>query len=124
MPALLAEMKDGGRCFHCGETFTRPQERWAREHFGDDQFDLPICQMRLPGEHFLLTALRKAQRELRTYRAEDSDMMRAIYAMRADHAQALRREEERGYEKGVSDARAEGPAPPPDVSDEVPGSTS
>jgi hypothetical protein len=27
--------------------------------------------------------------------------------MRADHAQALRREEERGYEKGLADARTE-----------------
>ena len=94
------------RCFHCGETFTKAQERWAREHFGDDQDDLPVCQMRLPGEHHLLTALRKAHRELKRYRSEDSDLMRAIYAMKADHAAALRREEERGYEKGLADGRA------------------
>lgn len=95
------------RCFHCGETFTKAQERWAREHFGDDEGERPVCQMRLPGEHHLLTALRKAQRELRRYRSEDTDLMRAIYAMRSDHAAALRSEEERGYSKGVADMTAE-----------------
>lgn len=94
------------RCFHCDATFTKAQERWAREHFGDDMGDLPVCKMRLPGEHELLSALRKAQRELRRFYAEDTDLIRAIYAMRADHADALRREEERGYEKGLADGRA------------------
>lgn len=103
----MSDRKIHWRCFHCGDTFTKAQERWAREHFGCDQGDLPVCQMRLPGEHHLLTALRKAQDELTRYRAEDHDLMRAIYAMQADHAQALRNEEERGYAKGVSDARAE-----------------
>lgn len=93
------------RCFHCGDTFTKAQERWAWEHFGCDEGE-PVCQMRLPGEHHLLTALRKAQDELARYRAEDGDLMRAIYAMSADHAAALRREEERGYEKGLRDGRA------------------
>lgn len=93
------------RCFHCGDTFTKAQERWARDHFGRDEGELPVCQLRLPGEHHLLTALRKAQDELARYRAEDGDLMRAIYAMRADHTEALRREEERGYAKGLADAR-------------------
>lgn len=94
------------RCFHCAATFTKAQERWAREHFGDDQEELPACQMRLPGEHHLLTILRKARRELKRYQAEDNDLMRAVYAMSADHAAALRREEERGYERGLADGRA------------------
>jgi len=102
----VSDRKIHWRCFHCGDTFTKAQESWAREHFGDDLGDLPVCQMRLPGEHFLLTALRKAQRELRRFYAEDTDLIRAIYAMRADHASALRREEERGYEKGLADGRA------------------
>jgi hypothetical protein len=92
------------RCFHCGETFTKAQVRWAREHFGADEQETPVCLMRIPGEGSLLTALRNAQDELERRRAEDSDLMRAIYAMEADHAQALRREEERGYEKGLRDA--------------------
>lgn len=95
------------RCFHCDATFTREQERWARQHFGDDQDALPVCQMRIPGEHHLLTLLRKQERELNAYRSEDTDLYRSLYAMQADRAQALRREEERGYEKGLRDARAE-----------------
>lgn len=95
------------RCFHCGDTFTKAQERWARMHFGRDEGELPVCQMRLPGEQHLLTALRKAQDELASYRAEDTDLMRAIDAQSADHATALRREEERGYAKGLADGRKE-----------------
>lgn len=95
------------RCFHCGDTFTLKQERWAREHFGSDQGELPVCQMRLPGEAHLLIALRRAQDELARYRDEDTDLMRAIYSMQAEHSQALNREEEAGYAKGLRDARLE-----------------
>jgi hypothetical protein len=95
------------RCFHCDATFTKAQQRWALQHFGADQGALPACQMRIPGEHHLLTILRKMEGELATYRAEDTDLWRALYAQAADHAQALRREEERGYEKGLVDARTE-----------------
>ena len=95
------------RCFHCDAAFTKAQARWARQHFGGDDGELPVCQMRVPGEHHLLAALRNAQDELSRYRAEDSDLMRAIYEMSADHAEAVRRAEERGYEKGVADARRE-----------------
>lgn len=95
------------RCFHCGETFTRGQERWAREHFGRDEGETPICLIRSAGESALLTALRNAQDELTRYRAEDSDLMRALWSMQADHAVALRREEERGYANGLRDARKE-----------------
>lgn len=93
------------RCFHCGETFTREQEKWARQHFGRNDGALPVCQMRVPGEHHLLTALRRAEEELARHRAEDTDLIRAMYEMSADHAQALRRVEERGYNKGVSEGR-------------------
>lgn len=95
------------RCFHCDATFTRAQERHARDHFGADESALPVCQLRLPGEHHLLNILRKQEDELRAFYAEDTELWRAIHSMAADHAQALRREEERGYAKGVSDARAE-----------------
>jgi hypothetical protein len=102
------------RCFHCGEGFTKKQERWARQHFGAEQDALPVCQMRVPGEHHILTLLRKAEDELAAHRAEDTDLWRALYSQAADHAAALRREEERGYEKGLADGRAlSHPAPPP-----------
>ena len=105
----MTDRKIHWRCFHCGDAFTKAQEHWAREHFGADQDALPVCQMRVPGEHHLLTILRKLEAELRRYREEDTDLWRSLYAMSADHAQALRREEERGYEKGLRDARKTSP---------------
>ena len=95
------------RCFHCGDTFTRAQKRWAREHFGRDSMAEPVCLIRSAGESALLTALRNAEDELAQRRAEDSDVLRAMWAMSADHAEALKREEERGYARGVADARKE-----------------
>lgn len=95
------------RCFHCGEAFTKAQERWAREHFGASQDSQPVCLIRSAGEGALIALVRKQEDALAAYRAEDSDMMRAVYSMQADHAQALRREEERRYAKGVADARRE-----------------
>ena len=97
------------RCFHCGEGFTKAQERWAREHFGRDEDKEPVCLIRTAGESSLLTALRNAQDELDLSRAntDDSDVVRAMVAMQADHSQALIREEERGYAKGLADGRAE-----------------
>ena len=95
------------RCFHCGDTFTRAEERWARKHFGGDESAEPVCLIRSAGEAALLTALRNAEDALARYRAEDTDLMRGMWAMQADHATALRREEERGYEKGMRDALIE-----------------
>jgi hypothetical protein len=99
------------RCFHCGEGFTRAQERWAREHFGRDEGAEPVCLIRSAGESALLSALREAEDELASYRAEDSAVMRAMWAMQSDHRQALIREEEKGYERGLRDARALTPSP-------------
>ena len=50
------------RCFHCGEIFSKSQQRWAREHFGATELKTPVCLMRVPGEGSLLTALRNAQK--------------------------------------------------------------
>jgi len=40
---------------------------------------------------------------LARYRAEDSDADRAMYRMQAEHTVALRREEEKGYLRGLVD---------------------
>lgn len=95
------------RCFHCGEAFTKAQQRHARDHFGLDCSATPVCLMREPGEYHVLRALRDAQAELEAYRAEDTELHRALHSMAADHATALRREEERGYEKGLRDGMQE-----------------
>lgn len=93
------------RCFHCGDVFTKTQERWAREHFGEDCSATPVCLIRTAGERALLSALRKAERELASYRSEDGAIIRAMHAMSSDHSRALIREEEKGYERGMKDMR-------------------
>ena len=95
------------RCFHCGDTFTKAQVKHARDHFGTDESQTPVCLIREPGEYHVLRALRNAQDELATYRAEDTELHRALSAMACDHGAALRREEERGYAKGLRDGMQE-----------------
>lgn len=91
------------RCFHCGESFTEAQSQCAREHFGRDEGKKPVCLMRVPGENGLIAALRRAEDDLAEWRNESVPLMRAIECQAADHAQALIREEENGYAKGLKD---------------------
>ena len=107
----MSDRKIHWRCFHCGEAFTKAQERWARQHFGATEDALPACQMRVPGEHHLLEILRKQETDLLAYRAEDTELWRALHSMSADHASALRREEEKGYERGLRDGLVERASP-------------
>lgn len=90
-------------CFHCGETFTTKAQ--ARAHFGADYLDLAGCQIKA-SDRGLLGALREAEAQLERYRAEDSDKDREMGRMQSDHATALRREEEKGYARGLRDGRA------------------
>lgn len=86
----------GWTCFHCGETFHGQQA--ARLHFGASVHDEPKCQI---SAH----RLRAMEAELRRYRDEDTDLHREIARLQADHAIALRREEEKGYARGLEDAK-------------------
>lgn len=95
-------MRKQWRCFHCDEVFT--SYKLAREHFGADEGKDAACQLKSHEGH-ILTALRKVEDQLDRYRDEDSDLMRAMYALEADHQDALRRAEEQGYEKGLRDAK-------------------
>jgi len=93
------------RCYYCGEVCRSEVD--ARNHFGSLPGSEPACQIKQPGEFALLQALRNAEDQLARYRAEDSDTQRAMYSMQSDHQQALRREEETGYARGVADMRKE-----------------
>ena len=93
------------RCFHCGDEFTEAEVNHAREHFGDSGMDKPVCLIREPGEHAVLRALRKVQRELDTYRSEDTPLLRAMWSMAADHDNKLKQQEELGYARGLRDAK-------------------
>ena len=96
------------RCFHCDEVFE--SRECAAHHFGHNEGETPICKIKGAGEYALISALRKAQQQRdeawNALSAEDTDSARVIYAMRADHAVELRREEEAGYAKGLRDAEA------------------
>jgi len=93
------------RCFHCDEVFMTYAA--ARMHFGREQDSKPVCVIKIPGEWEIVRALRNAEDKLARYRNEDSDVIRAMEAMQSEHYAALRREEEKGYERGLRDARAE-----------------
>lgn len=108
--ALVAAGKGSGftparewRCFHCDEVVRTEVD--ARNHFGSTEASEPACLIKAPGEFALLQALRNAEDELARYRREDSDVLRAMWSMQADHATALRREEEKGYARGLEDAK-------------------
>lgn len=93
------------RCFHCGDVFRNPKH--AASHFGIDEFQEPGCVAVLRrGESHLLDRIRDLEQQLERYGNEDSDIMRWAQAKESDHRQALIREEERGYNKGVRDGRA------------------
>lgn len=96
----------GWTCFHCGETFMHEQP--ARNHFGAHPFGEPGCILRMQdGEHGLLRKIRAMERELERYHEEDSDQDREIAALRSAHGRALIGAEEKGYARGLRDARSE-----------------
>lgn len=96
------------RCFFCDEVFSRRKD--AAEHFGafdSCEGDVPACQIKAHEGH-LVKYIRKCEREIRRYQSEDSDVMRSIMTLEADHHTALIRAEEKGYAKGVDDMKAQG----------------
>jgi hypothetical protein len=86
------------RCFHCNEIFT--DEKEARLHFGNyGETGTPACKV--DAAH-----LRDLEDQLRSYRNEDTDLHRQLQSMETEHSIALRREEEKGYAKGLKDYTA------------------
>lgn len=90
------------RCFFCDEVFTSAEE--AATHFGG-VLDLPGCKLSAM-EGGILAMYREAQRELEAYRAEDTKLIREVYALGAAHHCHAREEEEKGYARGLADGRA------------------
>lgn len=88
------------RCFHCGEVFRR--FHLAAEHFGHEEGAQPACRLKAHEGH-LVHYIRSLEDQLARYRAEDSDVLRSIYTLEAEHQRALRQAEEEGYNRGVND---------------------
>ena len=95
------------RCFHCGEI--------SREHFGG----VAACQLKSSDRH-LIEVIREQEERLAVYRIEDTNLMRAIHAKDAEHLEALRRAEEKGFARGVADMKAQGLCPEPQVHHDAP----
>jgi len=96
------------RCFHCGDLFT--DRLSAARHFGADEGKMPACQIK-GAEGGLLRALRDAEAEaddaIQRMHEESTDAAKAYHSQRCRHAQALIAAEEVGYERGLSEGRAD-----------------
>lgn len=90
------------RCFHCDTVFTNPAH--AAEHFGRGETSTPACKL-THSEGHLIAYIRKLEAENHQHRLEDSDILRAMYAAEAEWREKVRRAEERGYDRGVQEAK-------------------
>lgn len=104
------------RCFHCDEVFTNPEH--AQEHFGREESSAPACKIR-GSEGHLITYIRRLEAELATYRNDSDLITRAWMAKEAEHSEALRREEEKGYARGVRDMTKQGYCSEPELHNPV-----
>lgn len=77
---------------HFGPTFKGWQE--ARNHFGDNVRGDAFCQ-------YTSTQVRAMEHLLRSYQEEDTPRDRHLAQIQSEHATALRREEEKGYQRGL-----------------------
>ena len=73
-------------------------------HFGSRMFHDPICQINKE-------KYRKMEVRMHAYNDEDAEIHRQLYALRSEHATARRREEEKGYARGLADAALLHPSP-------------
>ena len=85
------------RCFHCDEVFT--DEDAARQHFGRFEDQDPICGV--TAERY-----REVERQLDEYRTESDAQSRFFYEMGHKHNVAVRDAEQKGYDRGLADAKA------------------
>lgn len=69
-------------------------------HFGKSEHREAACTVDV-------AHLRDLEDQLRSYRNEDTELYRQIARMQSEHATALRREEEKGYERGLQGAQDE-----------------
>lgn len=82
------------RCFHCDECFYTVEA--AKEHFGSTERQQPACTIDI-------AEYRRMEQRMLAYNEEDADIHREMHARLSDHQLALKREEERGYAKGIAD---------------------
>lgn len=90
------------RCFFCDELFTDPQA--AANHFGcDHPGNEPLCKL-AQVDGGIAKVIADLASTLHGFQIEDNASFREFYSLGADHARALIREEQRGYDRGLADA--------------------
>lgn len=94
---IEAEAPIEWRCFHCGDVFT--DKAAAREHFGETLDDEPICQV--TAERY-----RQVERQLLMYENESDATSKTFYDIGHRAAIAERDAEQKGYDRGIADAKA------------------
>jgi hypothetical protein len=97
-PAALTGEQTGWRCFHCDEFFSDSES--AALHFGTSLMHEPACQIDI-------VKYRDMERQVERCNDEDSDVQREMYGMQYRHQFELRREEEKGYARGLADQTKE-----------------
>ncbi|CAJ6623501.1 Uncharacterised protein [Burkholderia pseudomallei] len=85
------------RCFHCDEVFDDRDA--AALHFGTTERQVPACTIDV-------AEYRAMEQRMSRYNEEDTDLHREIYRLQARHQSDLRREEEKGYARGLADGAA------------------
>lgn len=94
----------GWRCFHCDDYFDSAHRKEAAEHFGGTLDAAPACKI-AQQDGGLVGYIRQQERELESFREEDTPLHRRIASLICEHAGELRREEEKGYARGLADGR-------------------
>jgi hypothetical protein len=92
------------RCYHCDELFSNL--RCAAVHFGADESATTACL--LSHERHLVEHIRNLENQPTSYRTESDNVLKSIMALEADHRQALMREEEKGFTRGLCAGRRYG----------------
>lgn len=98
-PDTYPTPEHGWTCFHCGMHFGGNFKGWqeALHHFGENVRGDAWCQ-------YTARQVRAMEALLRNYQQEDTPRDRHLAKLEAEHAVALRREEEKGYARGLRDA--------------------
>jgi hypothetical protein len=106
----MAVPLSGWVCFHCGERCLTVHD--ARLHFGDDPGAKPACIIKGHFDGDLMKALRQLEaesiEEIARLQQELEQAEQDFFAERCKRERAVRDAEEQGYEKGLTDGRAEG----------------
>lgn len=83
-------------CFHCDEVFVTVEG--AKEHFGSTERQQPACSIDI-------AEYRAMEQRMLAYNEEDAEVHRYLAGKLSDHQLALTRAEERGYARGLEDAK-------------------